>query len=260
MKVPVWAGLACVAGLALAIVSCSKKEETAEKTSAGSASAAAAPVDPATAGSISGSVKLDGAAPKAKTINMTADAFCAGAHATPVTDQEVVTGAGGSLANVIVYVKEGLGNRTFDTPKESAQLNQQGCQYSPHIVTMMAGQTLSVKNSDKTTHNIHPVPKNNQEWNKSQAPGSAYIEEVIARAEVAIPVKCNVHPWMKSYIAVFKHPYFAVSAANGSFQIKNLPPGTYTIEAWHERYGTTSQSVTVGAKEAKTVSFSLKPD
>jgi plastocyanin len=205
-------------------------------------------------------VKLDGAAPKARPINMAADAACAGAHTTPVTDPEVVVGAGGSLANVIVYVKEGLGSRTFDTPKGAADLNQQGCMYSPHVVAMMAGQTLDVKNSDKTTHNIHPIPKNNKEWNKSQPPSAVDLQEVFAREEVAIPVKCNVHPWMKSYIAVFKHPYFAVTPANGGFEIKNLPPGTYTIEVWHERFGTSSQSVTVGAKEAKTLAFTLKPD
>jgi plastocyanin len=259
MKVRVWASLACFAGVALVIAGCGKSDETAQKAPEASAPAVV-PIDPATAGSISGTVKLDGTALKAKVINMVADAACAGAHTTPVTDPEVVVGAGGNLANVIVYVKEGLGNRTFDTPKGQANLNQQGCMYSPHIVVMMAGQTLDVKNSDKTTHNIHPIPKNNKEWNKSQPPSSADLQEVFAREEVAIPVKCNVHPWMKSYIAVFKHPYFAVTSADGSFAIKNLPPGTYTVEVWHERFGTSSQSITVGAKEAKTVAFTLKPD
>jgi plastocyanin len=257
MKVRVWAGLGCVAGLALVIVSCGKNEQPAEKAPA---AAAAAPIDPATAGSISGTVKLEGAAPKAKPLNMAADAACAGAHSSPVADPEIVVGAGGTLGNVIVYVKEGLGNRIFDAPKGSVGLNQQGCMYSPHIVAMMAGQTLAVKNSDKTTHNIHPIPRNNKEWNKSQPPSSPDLQEVFAREEVAIPVKCNVHPWMKSYIAVFKHPYFAVTPAGGSFEIKNLPPGTYTIEVWHERFGTASQTVTIGAKEAKTVPFSLKQD
>ena len=261
MKFRYWSGLACIAGMGLVLVSCGKKEETGENTSAPAApKPAAAPVDPATAGSISGTVKFDGPAPKAKTVNRAAYAYCAGAHSSPVTDPEVLVGAGGALANVIVYVKDGLGNRTFDTPKDQVTLDQSGCQYSPHIVTMMAGQTLAVKNSDKTTHNIHPSPKNNREWNKSQPPGQPNLEEVFAREEVAIRVKCDVHPWMRSYIAVFKHPYYAVSGASGSFEIKNLPPGTYTLEAWHERFGTASQQVTVGAKEAKTLSFSFKPD
>ena len=156
-------------------------------------------------------------------------------------------------------LKEGLGNRTFDAPKTPVELDQKGCMYSPHIVTLMAGQTFDVKNADQTTHNIHPVPKNNREWNKSQAPGAPDISDTFAREEVAIPVQCQVHPWMKSYIAVFKHPYFAVTGANGSFDIKNLPPGTYTLEAWHEKFGVSDQTVTIGAKEAKTVTFSFKP-
>ncbi len=260
MKVRLWASLACVAGLAFVLASCSKKEETAEKAPAAAAQPAATPVDPATAGSVSGGAKLEGPVPKAKKLNMAADAACAAAHPGPVTDQEVVADASGNLANVIVYVKEGLGNRAFDTPKTAGELDQQGCLYSPHIVTLMAGQTLSVKNSDKTTHNIHPIPNNNREWNKSQPPGSSNLNEVFNRDEVSIPVKCNVHPWMKSYIAVFKHPYFAVTGANGSFEIKNLPPGTYTLQAWHEKYGTATQTVTIGAKEAKTVSFAFKPE
>ena len=259
MKLRVLAGLAGVASLALLMGSCGKSEDESAKKSP-EASAAATPIDPATVGSIAGTVKLDGPAPKAKAINMAADAICAGAHATPATDPEVVVGTGGSLANVIVYVKDGLGNRTFSTPSAPVELNQQGCMYNPHIVAMMAGQTVDVKNSDKTTHNIHPIPRNNKEWNKSQPPGAADLQEVFAREEITIPVKCNVHPWMKSYIAVFKHPFFAVTSPDGSFSIKGLPPGTYTIEAWHERYGTTSQSVTIGPKEAKTISFSLKPD
>src|SRR5260370_38858425 len=115
----------------------------------------------------------------------------------------------------------------------------------------MAGQPLSVVNSDKTTHNIHPVPKNNREWNKSQQVGAPNIEETFAREEVSIPVKCNIHPWMKSYIAVFKNPYFQVTGANGGFALKNLPPRPDTIQAWHEKYGTSDQKRASGSEEAK---------
>ncbi len=246
------------AALAFSLVSCGKKETT-ETAPTAPAAPAATPIDMATAGSVSGTVKLDGAAPKPKKINMAAEPACAAEHAaSPAVDQEVVTGEGGALANVIVYVKEGLGNRAFDTPKTAVAIDQKGCMYSPHVVAMVAGQTLNVTNSDKTTHNIHPVPKNNREWNKSQPPGAAPLEESFAREEISIPVKCNVHPWMKSYIAVFKHPYFQVTGANGSFNLKNLPPGTYTLEAWHEKYGTSTQTVTIGAKESKTASFVFK--
>ncbi|HJY86900.1 MAG TPA: carboxypeptidase regulatory-like domain-containing protein [Candidatus Acidoferrales bacterium] len=247
------------AALAFALVGCGKKETTTETQPSAPAGPAATPIDMATVGSLSGTVKLDGTPPKPKRINMAAEPFCNALHAsTPSTDEEVVAGGNGTLGNVIVYVKEGIGNRTFETPKSPVSIDQKGCQYSPHVVAMQAGQMLNVVNSDKVTHNIHPVPKVNREWNKSQPPGAPPIEEVFAREEVTIPVKCNVHPWMKSYIAVFKHPYFQVTGNDGSFELKNLPPGTYTIEAWHEKYGTSDQSVTIGPKESKTVSFVFK--
>jgi plastocyanin len=236
---------------------CGKKET--EKTAEESAPApAATPIDTATVGDVSGTVMLRGVPPPFKPINMSAEPYCTKAHSSPVLPEEVVTGEKGALANVIVYVKDGLGDRTFDAPKEPVELDQKGCMYQPHVVALMAGQDLKVVNSDQTTHNIHPMPKDNREWNKSQPPGASPIEDTFARAEVAIPVKCNVHPWMKSYIAVFKHPYFIVTGKDGSFDIKNLPPGTYTLEAWHEKYGTVDQQVTVGAKESKTVTFAFK--
>ncbi len=244
--------------VAFTLVSCGKKE-TPETAPAAPAAGPAAPVDTSTAGSVNGTVKLDGTAPKGRKINMAAEPICAAEHASnPAYDQEVVAGSGGSLENVIVYVKEGLGGRTFGAPKTPVTIDQKGCLYHPHVVALQAGQPLNVTNSDKTTHNIHPVPKNNREWNKSQGPGAPPIEETFGREEITIPVKCNVHPWMKSYIAVFKHPYFQVTGSNGSFELKNLPPGTYTIEAWHEKYGASDQNVTVGAKEAKTVNFVFK--
>lgn len=258
MKVRMGVSLAVLALVALGAASCGKKEP-AEESASSAAQPTAQPVDPATAGSITGTIKLEGPAPKAKKINMASDPACASAHPGGASDEEVVADASGDLANVIVYVKEGLGNRTFDAPKDAASIDQHGCMYSPHVLAVMAGQPLSVKNSDQTTHNIHPVPANNREWNKSQTPGSPAIQEVFGREEVAIPVKCNVHPWMKSYIAVFKHPYFQVTGVKGAFELKNLPPGTYTIEAWQEKFGTVSQSVTVGPKESKAVNLIFKP-
>ena len=118
--------------------------------------------------------------------------------------------------------------------------------YHPHVVAMQANQKLRIVNDDPTMHNIHPVPQNNREWNKSQPPGMQPVEETFPREEVAILVRCNVHPWMKGYIAVFKHPYFAVSGKDGSFDIRNLPPGTYTLHAWHEKLGTLTKTITVG--------------
>jgi len=245
------------AALAFSLLSCGKKEETTERAPA--VTPAAAPVDLATVGSVSGTVKLDGPAPKPKRINMAAEPSCAAIHASsPAFDEEVVEGEGGTLANVVVYVKEGVGNRAFEPPKTPVTLDQKGCMYDPHVIALMAGQQLSVRNDDQTTHNIHPMPKDNREWNKSQPPGASPIEDSFARSEVAIPVKCNVHPWMKSYIGVFKHPYFQVTGKNGAFDLKNLPPGTYTLEAWHEKYGTVDATVTIEPKQSVTVKFVFK--
>lgn len=245
-----------VLALAVSVTACGKKE--AETPSQPAATAPKAqPIDPATAATVSGTVKFEGAAPRATRIRMDADPVCSKAHSSAVTTAEVDV-ANGMLANVVVYVKDGLGGRTFDTPQEPVVIDQKGCLYTPHVVSIQANQPLQIKNSDPTTHNIHPVPANNSEWNKSQPPGAGDLNEKFAREEVAIPVKCNVHPWMKSYIAVLRHPYHAVTPGDGSFSLKNLPPGDYVIAAWHETLGTSEQKVTVGASETKTIEFAFK--
>ncbi len=248
-----------MAGLLMLAACGSKEPAPAEKSAApATSSAPATTVDPATAGVLTGTVKLTGAAPKAKRIRMDAEPSCASKHAGGVTDEEFVTGDGGSLGNVVVFVKEGLkGN--FAESKEAVVLDQVGCLYQPHVVAVQTNQPIEVRNSDPTTHNIHPTPSANREWNESQPQGAAPLNKSFAREELAIPVKCNVHPWMKSYIAVFKHPYFKVTGKDGKFEIKNLPPGDYTVVAWHEKLGESEpQKVTVGAKETKTVDFTFK--
>jgi plastocyanin len=207
---------------------------------------------------IRGKVKFEGRAPKATPINMAADPSCAKQHPTPVLSQDVMVDAEGALPNVVVFIADGLGDRTFDPPSQPVVIEQRGCMYRPHVLALRANQKLRVLNSDNTTHNIHPMPANNREWNKSQPPGSP-IEESFAREEIAIPVKCNVHPWMRGYIAVFKHPYFVVTGKDGSFNLSNLPPGSYTIEAWHEKLGKSTQKITVGANETKVIDFVFKP-
>jgi plastocyanin len=246
--------------LALAVTGCGGGGNKPESSGNAPANAPAGKsVDPATAGEVTGSVKLDGAAPKAKNINMAAEPACAKAHTGgPAMTEEVVTGDGGTLANVVVYVKSGLDGYSFPPPSAPAKIDQQGCQYHPHVVAMEVGQNLDVVNNDQTTHNIHPIPKENREWNESQPPGAAPIEKSFAREEVAIPVKCNVHPWMKAYMAVLPNPYFQVTDKDGKFDLKNLPPGTYTLSAWHELYGTSEQTVTIGPKESKSVTFTFK--
>lgn len=207
--------------------------------------------------SVKGTVKFEGAAPKPTRIDMSQDPLCVKAHSTPVTTEDFVVGSDGGLANVVVYVSDGLTSHNFQPPAQPAVLEQKGCQYKPHVLAMQAGQKLDVVNSDETTHNIHPTPNNNREWNMTQPHGMP-LEQTFAREEISIPVKCNVHPWMKGYIAVLKHPYFAVSDKNGNFEIKDLPPGTYTITAWQEKMPPQSQKITVGAGEAKALDFTFK--
>jgi len=241
----------------LLTVACNKKEEQPANTMAeqpAAAAPAATPIDPATAATVSGTVKFDGTAPKPSKIDMSQDPACKG-----MNEAENVVVANGDLANVFVYVKDGLGARTFDVPKDAVVLDQSGCKYHPHVLGVMAGQTVQIKNDDQTTHNIHPTPKDNREWNESQPPSSPAIEKNFAREEIMLPVKCNQHPWMKMYINVVKTPFFAVTDKDGKYEIKGLPPGDYTIAFVQEKLGEQDQKVTVAAKETKTVDQSFKP-
>jgi len=211
----------------------------------------------ATGANVHGIVRFDGHAPAPKPISMSADPVCAKQHPTPVMAQDIMADSKGGLQNAIVFISEGLGDRTFDAPTQRVVVEQKGCMYTPHVLAVRANQPLQVVNEDATSHNIHPQPTNNREWNKAEPPGTK-MEEAFAREEIAIPVKCNLHPWMRSYIAVFKHPYFAVTAKDGSFDLSNLPPGTYTIKAWHEKLGTSTQTITIGGTETKEISFVFK--
>lgn len=188
---------------------------------------------------------------------MAADPSCAKQHAAPALMQEVETNKKGDLQDVIVFISDGLGDRTFDPPSQPVVIEQKGCLYEPHVLAMQANQPLEVVNADPVMHNIHPMPSNNREWNKAEVPGSK-IDESFPRPELAIPVKCNLHPWMRGYIAVFKHPYFMVTGKDGSFDLSHLPPGSYTLTAWHEKLGTVTQKITVRANETKTVDFVFK--
>lgn len=244
--------------VAASLVSCGQKQETpgGEATPANPAAQA---VDAATAGSIMGTVKLDGTPPKMKIINMAAEPDCAKDHAnSPAMTQDVLTGENGALENVVVYLQGDFSGYKFDEPTTPVTIDQKGCMYEPHVLALRTGQPLDVVNSDPVTHNIHPVPKDNREWNESQPPGASPIMQSFAREEVAIPVKCNVHPWMKAYMAVLNNPYFQVTGKDGSFDLKDVPPGTYKLIAWHELYGMQEQDITVGPKESKAATFTFK--
>jgi plastocyanin len=217
--------------------------------------AATISVDAATAGSISGVVNFKGVPPKLKPLDMTQDPGC---PSSPQPPDAVVVNAG-KLANVFVYVKEGLPQGTFAVPGDPVVLDQKGCRYNPHILGIMAGQPLKVLNSDTADHNIHDMPQTNPPWNESQSPTSKPVVKTFANPEMMIPVQCNQHPWMRAYINVMPHPYFAVSAADGSFEIKNLPPGEYTLVAVHEKFGEQTVKVKVGPKETAKAGFVFAP-
>jgi len=185
-------------------------------------------------------------------IKMDADPQCASFHTEDVYTEAVVTDADGNLANVFVYVKEGAAPSA--APAGEVILDQQGCVYTPHVTGVVVGQTMKIRNSDQVLHNVHALPTVNAEFNQGQPFAGMELEKTFDKPEIMIPVKCDVHPWMKSYIGVMEHSYFAVSGADGSFSIEGLAPGDYVLEAWHEELGTRTQSVTV-ADGAVDVSF-----
>ncbi|HLK35031.1 MAG TPA: carboxypeptidase regulatory-like domain-containing protein [Terriglobales bacterium] len=241
--------------LALALLTaCSKKQASNEEEQSAATPKATATIDPSTVGSVQGTIKFDGVAPKPVKIDMSQDPACKGAN----TSEDLVVDSG-NLANVFVYVKDGLDNYSFEPPKDPAKINQEGCRYHPHVLGVMTGQTVEVINDDPTTHNIHPTPKDNREWNESQPPKAAPIDKSFARQEIMLPVKCNQHPWMKMYISVVKTPFYAVTDKDGKFEIKGLPPGTYTLAAVQEKLGEQDQKITIAPKGSQTVDFTFKP-
>ncbi len=258
----VWAGVLGVA-FAASLVACGGGNKEAASTSSAPAAPAGAPsgqkVDTATAGDIKGTVTLDGTAPKNEPIKMNADPVCVRENKNPQFQETFEVGSDGkSLANVFVYVKDGLGNYVFDTPTEPARIDQKQCRYHPHVFGMRVGQPLEIVNSDPTLHNIHAMPKANAEFNNGQPIQGMKMTHTFDKEEVMIPFKCDVHGWMNAYVGVLNHPYFAVSDKDGKFELKSLPPGTYTIEAWHEKLGTATQSVTLGQKDTKEITFTFK--
>ncbi|MFI5057488.1 MAG: carboxypeptidase regulatory-like domain-containing protein [Candidatus Acidiferrales bacterium] len=207
-------------------------------------------------GSVGGKVTYEGTPARQKPIDMSKEPSCAQQHPTPITTETVVVGPGNALANVVVYVSAGAPDET-SPPAQPVSITQKGCQYLPHVVPMVVNQELKVVNADQTSHNIHPLAKINHEWNKSQPPGTPPFSEKFDKPEF-IPVKCNVHPWMHSSFAVLKNSHYAVSGGDGSFSLPSLPPGKYTLTAWHESYGEQTQDVTISGNETKTINFVFK--
>ena len=214
---------------------------------------------------ISGKVLFKGgrdAAPKRKKLQMEADANCLKHYKDKgkkgAGTEGVVVNKDGTLRNVIVYIKEGLGDGTFEIPAEPVELNQEGCVYKPHVVAMMKGQKLSVKNSDETLHNIHGLARKNPEFNFGQ-PRKGMTKSLDFKRPETMKVKCDVHPWMNAYIMVLPHPFHSVTRKEGTFSIGNLPAGEYVVAAWHEEYGEITQTVSVGDGETKEIEFEFVP-
>jgi plastocyanin len=218
----------------------------------------AKPVDPSTAGTITGVIKLEGTPPKMRAINMRSVPSCNKMHETPALFEDVVPGDNGTLQNVVVYLKGDFSAYTFPEDTTPVKIDQSGCVYVPHVVAVTTHTPIQVHNSDSATHNSATITQANVSWNETQTVGGAPLQRVFARPEVALALKCNLHPWMKVYVAIFNHPYFQVTGKDGSFTLKNVPPGNYTLTAWQERYGTVEQPITVAAGTSQTVSLSFK--
>lgn len=237
---------------------------TQKKEPAATAKQAVAPstfvVDVSTAGTLSGTIKFTGRKPARKPIDMSEDPACVEAHHGKAYDESVAVNANGTLANVFVYLKKGLEGKTFAVPATPVVIDQKGCWFHPRVMGIQTGQTLQVTNSDPVTHNIHPLAQINREWNHSQGQGDAPLARRFIKPEVMIRVKCNIHSWMHAFIGVVEHPYFAVTEPDGTFKIRNIPPGDYVVEAWQETLGTQEQKITVTPSGKIEANFTFKGD
>lgn len=218
--------------------------------------AAAVPLTPAAAQSITGTVTFEGKAPPKRTIAMDADPVCAKKHTTPVENEMLVLGPGNTMGNIIVSITKGLpAGKTYPAPKEPVVMNQEGCQYKPHVMAIMVGQPFKILNNDGLMHNVHALPKVNAPFNAAMPPTLKEKTETFAKEEATFTIKCDVHPWMQAYMKVLSNPFYAVTKDDGKFTLAGLDPGTYEVEAWQERLPAQTQSVTITGKETKTISF-----
>ena len=212
------------------------------------------------ASSISGTVTYAGTVPNLRPLAMDADPACAKKHSGPVPSEMLVLGNGNTMGNIMVWVSKGVATgKTWPAPKNPVVLDQKGCQYQPHVMGIMVGQAYRILNSDGVLHNVHALPKINKAFNRAMPPTVKEANATFDKPEAMFQIKCDVHPWMSAYVGAFTHPFFSVTAKDGKFTISGLDPGTYEITAWHERLGTQTASVTVGANETKTQNFKFAP-
>lgn len=243
----------------LFLAACGGATETPSETPAADQPAATQPtaaLSPGTA-SITGIVHYEGDVPSLNPVTMDADPACAAKHDEAVKNEVLVLGEGNTMANVLVKVKSGLSQGTWAVPSDPVVLDQVGCQYIPHVLGVMAGQTLKILNSDGLLHNVHALPEVNQEFNIGMPPNRTEADHVFTATEEPFRIKCDVHPWMGAFVAVLDHPFYSLTGKDGQFTISKLPAGSYEIEAWHERLGTQTASLTVADGESKSIDFTF---
>ncbi len=249
---------AAIAAL-FALAACGGGSEPAPATTPSEepAGAPAGTSQPLGSATVKGTVRYEGDVPRLAAIKMDADPGCAAKHKTPVQSEALVLGDGNTLANVLVQVKSGLPATQFAPPAEPRVMDQEGCRYIPHVMGIMVGQTFKILNSDGLLHNVHSLPKINKGFNRAMPANQTEAEFTFTKTEEPFKIKCDVHPWMNAFVAVLDHPYYSVSGADGSFEIAGLPAGTYELEAWHEKLGTQTATVTIADGETTASDFTF---
>jgi len=206
---------------------------------------------------VTGVIRFEGSIPNFREIKMDADPICLTHHTNPVLPQTLVLGEGSTMGNVFVRIVSGLPKKQYSPPSQEVVLNQKGCMYDPHVLGVMAGQSVRILNPDGTLHNIHALSKINPEFNMAMPKFRKELTKTFEKEEFMFPIKCDVHPWMGAWITVMAHPFFQVTKEDGRFSIDNLPSGSYEIEIWHEKLGTKKESLTLIAGEKKEINFSF---
>ena len=206
--------------------------------------------------SITGTVKFDGELPKFKEIKMDADPLCSAQHKDAVFPQTLLLGEGNTMGNILVQVKNAP-QGDYKAPADPVVVDQKGCNYEPHVLAVLAGQTIKILNPDGTLHNVHALSKVNGEFNLAMPKFRTEVTKIFDKPESVFAMKCDVHPWMNAWVTVMAHPYFAVTKADGKFEIKDLPDGTYEVEAWHEKLGAKTVTVKIEGGAAQTADFTF---